>query len=776
MEAKRDRRTFPANPSEYQLLEEVGHGVSAVVYRATCTQSKTVVAIKCLDLERCNSNLEDIRREAQLMSLIDHPNVIKSHCSFVVDHFLWVVMPYMEGGSCLHIMKVSYPDGFEEQMIATILKETLKALDYLHRQGHIHRDVKAGNILIDEIGGVKLGDFGVSACMFDRGDRQRSRNTFVGTPCWMAPEVMEQKGGYNFKADIWSFGITALELAHGHAPFSRYPPMKVLLMTIQNAPPGLDYERDKRFSKAFREMISMCLVKDPSKRPTAEKLLKHSFFKKSKSNQYIAQHLLSGLAPLWERERTLKEMDAARLAQNGSLYVDQEVKSRNEYKRSMSAWNFNVEDLKIQAALEDNGIPIVKSVLCNDSMSSSGDSEISYPIDPCSLKLEDAHAVDNDASHIQPGNSSFVVPPLSLTIPNDGLKSSFTRKKEPKQIGRFGVFDGDVELESPGWHECIMQQRIIIDEAYQRNGREHEIREDYIKSNQSVKKQGIRNYSGPLLPQKIVNEVRDPGKALRTSSGPLVPQRVTNQARDPGKALQASSGPPLPQKVILETRNMDRGECHNCPRMANEEPIVAAAYKKDHSFRVPLACTTGSLEQLLTNGPVGVPNSLTGIFNSLEEKPRGVTSQKDINVSMASVDNEVKEGVCQASLSSIATNTATVPSSALVPQLQALLLQTATQYQTILNILRSVSPGDVQNGKYVHHLSPNQALDCGRENYVGLSIEPDQELADLQSKVTSLVSELEAVKLRNVQLERQLNALHNREEEKKIKREEAVRD
>jgi serine/threonine protein kinase len=152
---------------------------------------------------------DDVRKEAQIMSLIDHPNVIKAYCSFVVDHNLWVIMPFMAEGSCLHLMKVGYPDGLEEPVICSILKETLKALDYLHRQGHIHRDVKvslicciglicanfistfakydivqAGNILVDSPGVVKLGDFGVSACLFDRGDRQRSRNTFVGTPCW----------------------------------------------------------------------------------------------------------------------------------------------------------------------------------------------------------------------------------------------------------------------------------------------------------------------------------------------------------------------------------------------------------------------------------------------------------------------------------------------------------------------------------------------------------------------------------------------------------------
>lgn len=96
----------------------------------------TVVSIYCMQ--------DDVRKEAQTMSLIDHPNVIRSYCSFVVDHNLWVVMPFMSEGSCLHLMKIAYPDGFDEPVIASILKETLKALEYLHRQGHIHRDVKVG--------------------------------------------------------------------------------------------------------------------------------------------------------------------------------------------------------------------------------------------------------------------------------------------------------------------------------------------------------------------------------------------------------------------------------------------------------------------------------------------------------------------------------------------------------------------------------------------------------------------------------------------------------
>ncbi|KAL9996112.1 putative protein kinase STE-STE20-Fray family [Helianthus debilis subsp. tardiflorus] len=370
---------YTTNPDDYNLLEEVGYGASATVYRAIYLPSNHVVAVKCLDLERINSNLDDIRREAQTMSLIDHPNVIRAFCSFVVNQNLWVVMPFMAQGSCLHLMKSAYPDGFEESAIASILKETLKALEYLHRHGHIHRDVKAGNILLDTNGEIKLGDFGVSACMFDSGDRQRSRNTFVGTPCWMAPEVLQPGSGYDFKADIWSFGITALELAHGHAPFSKYPPMKVLLMTIQNAPPGLDYDRDKRFSKSFKELVAMCLVKDQTKRPTAEKLLKHSFFKQAKPPEISVKKLFADLPPLWHRVKALQIKDAAQLALKKMPSADQEAISQSEYQRGVSAWNFNVEDIKFKASLmqDDDEIQDIKeddgsstSVVNNDASDS----------------------------------------------------------------------------------------------------------------------------------------------------------------------------------------------------------------------------------------------------------------------------------------------------------------------------------------------------------------------------------------------------------------------
>ncbi|XP_051140581.1 uncharacterized protein LOC127258002 [Andrographis paniculata] len=431
-------KKFPLNADDYKLYEEVGEGVSATVYRALCVPLNETVAIKVLDLEKCNNDLDGIRREVQTMILIDHPNLLRAHCSFTTGQYLWVVMPYMSGGSCLHIMKSDYPEGFDEPVIATTLREVLKALVYLHAHGHIHRDVKAGNILIDSNGAVKLADFGVSACMFDTGDRQRSRNTFVGTPCWMAPEVMQQLHGYDFKADIWSFGITALELAHGHAPFSKYPPMKVLLMTLQNAPPGLDYERDKRFTKSFKEMVAACLVKDPKKRPSSEKLLKHPFFKHARSNDYLSRSILDGLPPLGERFRTLKDKEADILMQNKALHEDKEHLSQQEYIRGISAWNFNLEDLKNQAAL-----------IQDDDIMNMEDSSVHGT---CTNRQDDA------GSHVPPVYSeqathSNRTAQLEDELNDiDGLESSlsaFPMKPLQALKGCFDVCDDDMGSDSP---------------------------------------------------------------------------------------------------------------------------------------------------------------------------------------------------------------------------------------------------------------------------------------------------------------------------------------
>ncbi|CDO75609.1 hypothetical protein BN946_scf184858.g49 [Trametes cinnabarina] len=248
-----------SNPSaQYSLLEKLGTGSFGTVYKAIHNDTKQIVAIKQIgaDLEDTDDDISEIQQEIANLAQCDYR--------------------YLAGGSCLDLLKAG---PFSEAHIAVICRELLLGLDYLHSEGTIHRDIKAANVLLSASGKVKLADFGVAAQL-----TSTLRHTFVGTPFWMAPEVIRQ-AGYDAKADIWSLGITAIEMAKGEPPLAEYHPMRVLFLIPKAKPPVLEGP----FPMAFKDFVAQCLTKDPHSRPTTKELLQHRFIKNARKTTYLTE-------------------------------------------------------------------------------------------------------------------------------------------------------------------------------------------------------------------------------------------------------------------------------------------------------------------------------------------------------------------------------------------------------------------------------------------------------------------------------------------------------
>jgi serine/threonine protein kinase len=264
------------------LEEEIASGSFGSVYKAVNVNTNEVVALKIIKPEEDDEVSEFV--ELGILKRCNHPNIVGLRGTWKKDDEIFIAMEYCGGGSVADLIQV-WEINLTEDQIALICRETLQGLLYLHETGIIHRDIKGANILLTESGDIKLVDFGVSAILNQRGEK---RNTLIGTPYWMAPEIISNRNGknpYDEKVDIWSLGITMIELAEGEPPLSDVHPMRALMQIPIRDPPKLS--STTQWSKTFHDFVRCCLQKDPKKRKSTEELLKHPFVTNCKSKQII---------------------------------------------------------------------------------------------------------------------------------------------------------------------------------------------------------------------------------------------------------------------------------------------------------------------------------------------------------------------------------------------------------------------------------------------------------------------------------------------------------
>ncbi|XP_015708806.1 myosin-IIIa [Coturnix japonica] len=342
--------SFPDPSDTWEIIETIGKGTYGKVFKVLNKKNGSKAAVKILD--PVHDIDEEIEAEYNILkALSDHPNVVKFYGMYYKKDVkngdqLWLVLELCNGGSVTDLVKGFLKRGerMNELIIAYILHEALMGLQHLHENKTIHRDIKGNNILLTTEGGVKLVDFGVSAQLTSTRLR---RNTSVGTPFWMAPEVIacEQQldSSYDARCDAWSLGITAIELGDGDPPLADLHPMRALFKIPRNPPPTL--QQPELWSSEFNDFINKCLTKDYEKRPTVSSLLQHDFIKQIEGKENVLQRQLMEFIDVHQ------QMGVTEKARFERIHT-----KKGNYSKSLVSNQEDVDDLATLEVLDENTV------------------------------------------------------------------------------------------------------------------------------------------------------------------------------------------------------------------------------------------------------------------------------------------------------------------------------------------------------------------------------------------------------------------------------------
>ena len=437
-----DILSIPSTPEDlFTLLYPIGHGAFGSVYKAIHNNTNKLYAIKIIDYSKDNNkennnminyNYLSVQEETKLMKLVNKSNyIVKYYGSYFSrkTNTLWLILEYCSSGSAIDLM-LSMDRTFSEVEVATIMEMVLQGLVLIHSKNLIHRDIKGANILLSEDGYAKLGDFGVGALLLN----QRYRKSKKGSPYWMSPQVAANLK-YDFKTDIWSLGITCIELIEGEPPFSELSP-KIVMEKISKKPPSVDEIIDfNEHTYEFKSFVEHCLETDPRKRYSAEELLKHEFITKfSKGRKYMINLIKSHVADI-EKYRIEAEEEYQKAIKNKNkknneslnnednsdeeeIYIEK-LNCKGTYQENMNEINFDSIDNKMEKFLKKK--KNVEQDKKNKDKNDENKNEKEKPNDINNLKKYGKEKIDTE-------KSVEICYTESIIAPED--KSSISKDKE----------------------------------------------------------------------------------------------------------------------------------------------------------------------------------------------------------------------------------------------------------------------------------------------------------------------------------------------------------
>ncbi|KAK2846586.1 hypothetical protein Q5P01_009585 [Channa striata] len=489
------------NPQDdFEILQRVGGGTYGEVYKARNKQNGELAAIKVVKMEP-EDDFSVLQQEILIVKSCKHPNIVAYYGSYIRAGTLWICMEFCGGGSLQDIYHVTGP--LSESQIAYICREMLQGVDYLHAQKKIHRDIKGANILLNDQGEVKLADFGISAQITDTLSRRKS---FIGTPYWMAPEVaaVELKGGYNELCDIWSVGITAIELAELQPPMFDVHPLRVLFLMSKSGyqPPKL---KDKsKWSSTFYNFVKAMLVRNPKKRPSASKMLSHSFLNQQCLNQELTRDLLEKFRhPEKLKTCLMPEDEEMEVAVPGSLRRIQSISKHNRAERTNS--DISLDQIYTQRPVkkESPNVTLRPSVeiTCN-SKSSTRDQDTD----------SDDDYDDVDIPTLQP----------SVTVPADEIPPPLPPKPKARTSSEESVAEDDRTKKPSSLYAPTALIRTSSGTHVRPTPQPRSSRHSDPASLPAQLKDNLSNLIPPELPPKCIRRRRTPSKNPVECASPIM--------------------------------------------------------------------------------------------------------------------------------------------------------------------------------------------------------------------------------------------------------------